>query len=79
MCEDKNLFVFGTMELFCSHCIKKYKIEFDERKTPFEARIFYLVPISKSIYSENRDSVMQECVRIPTLNFEDPKKEEVLE
>ena len=77
MCENENFFVFGTMKLLCPYCSKAYKIEFDERKTPFEERTFYLVPKNKSIHGDDRHSVLKECIRIPTPNFEDPKEDEV--
>lgn len=79
MCENENLFVFGGMDLFCSHCAKSYKIEADKSKTPFEERTFYLVPIDKSIHSEDRERVLKECIEIPTPNFEDPKEDEVIQ
>ena len=79
MCENENLFVFGGMDLFCSHCAKSYKIEVDKSKTPFEERTFYLVPIDKSIHSEDRERVLKECIEIPTPNFEDPKEDEVIQ
>jgi hypothetical protein len=79
MCENENLFVFGGMDLFCSHCAKSYKIEANKSKTPFEERTFYLVPIDKSIHSEDRERVLKECIVIPTPNFEDSKEDEVLE
>lgn len=79
MYENENLFVFGGMDLFCPHCAKSYKIEADERKSPYEERTYYWVPVDKSIHSEDRERVLQECIVIPTPNFEDPKEDEVLE
>ena len=45
----------------------------------FEERTFYLVPIDKSIHSEDRERVLKKCIVIPTPNFEDPKEDEVLQ
>lgn len=77
MCENENLFVFGTMKLLCPHCSGIYKIEFDESKNPFEERTFYLVPKDKSIHGENRQVALKESIHVPTPNFEDPKEDEV--
>lgn len=63
------------MKLLCPYCSEAYKIEFDERKTPFEERKFYLVPKDKSIHGDDRYSVLKESICIPTTNFEDPKEE----
>ena len=69
MCENENLLVFGTMNLLCPYCSEIYKIEFDESKTPFEERTFYLVPKNKSIHGGDRYSVLKESICIPTPNF----------
>ncbi len=77
MCENENLFIFGTMKISCPHCSQLYKIEFEEGNSPFEEHTFYLVPRDKSIHGDNRKSVLKKCIRIPTPNFEDSKEDEM--